>query len=186
MLYILESAHHELVSMISYPNSESGWGLDFTKGHRLSDNFGGGQIFIDFESDHELLPDYFEVDGIPIVSENFLNVWRATPADNYQVFPIFARFPNRVGQQCYIINVIGRVACFDFERGEYKMYEGMVSRIKKLIIREDVGPFPDIFRANEYPLAIFISERVKNIIDTSDFSGLIISEALNWNDSYRF
>lgn len=186
MLYLLESAHHELVSMISYPNSGSNFGLDFTKGLRLSDDLANGQLFIEFESDHESLPDYFEVDGIPIVSESFLSGWRTIPAANYQIFPISTRFPKGLGQPRYLINITGRFACFDLERGEYKLYEGMVSRVKKLVLREDVGPLPDVFRADEYPLAIFISERVKNILGTSDLSGLVISESLNWNDSYRF
>lgn len=186
MLYLLESAHHELVCMISYPNSGSNFGLDFTKGLRLSDGLANGQLLIDFESDHESLPDYFEVDGMPIVSESFLSVWRTIPADNYQVFPISTRFPKGLGQPRYLINIIGRFACFDLERGEYKMYEGLVSRVKKLVIRENVGHLPDVFRADEYPLAIFISERVKNILGTSNLSGLVISESLNWNDRYRF
>ena len=46
MFYILESQHHKLAGMISYP--DSGWGLDFTKGKLLDPRFGEGGGSVSF------------------------------------------------------------------------------------------------------------------------------------------
>lgn len=183
MYYVMETQHHELVSMISYPGI--GWGLAFTEGKYLEPNFGNGEILIEFESDHASLPDYFEVDGTPIVSEKFAQVWQSLTIANCQFFPITAKFPSRLLQGHQVLNIIGRVACIH-DASECNRYEGRIVRIKKLVLRDNLDPAVEVFRAQEHQLTILISNRIKDALQSSLLSGIRITPAANWNDGHRF
>jgi len=183
MFHILESQQHELVGMISYP--DSGWGLTFTKGSHLDPNFGGGDIVVRFDSNHDILPDYFELDGTPIVSEKFLNVWKTLQVDNYQVFPITVKFPNEELAGHYILNIVGLVACIDRDASELQMYKSRIMRILDLVL-DTTQVSLDLFRVHGYPLAIMISERMKQALEDAKLSGLLIKPTDGWNDKHRF
>jgi hypothetical protein len=183
MFYIIESQHHKLVGMLSYPGS--GWGLEFTKGKRLDPNFGQGSIRVLFESDHEHLPDYFELDETPIVSARFLDIWKSLPIDNYQVFPVTVQFPSSHLDGYYILNIVGLVSCIDREKSELNMYKHLIMRVRKLVLdKSDICL--ELFRIQEFSLAIMISERIKESLVQADLSGLLIKPAEGWNDEHRF
>lgn len=184
MYYIMDSQHHNLVSMISYP--DMGWGLHFTKGEYLPPNFGAGNILIEFESDHSALPDYFEIDGTPVVSEKFVQVWKTLPIDNYQLFPVTAKFPSFVLQGHHILNVVGREPCIDTEASDCNFYEGHIVRIQNLVLRSDINKALDLFRAEKHPLTIVISGRIKDLLQSSGLSGLLVMPADGWSDKHRF
>lgn len=184
MFYILDSQHHKLVGMISYPNS--GWGLTFTKGELLNPNFGDGNISVKLESNLEYLPDYFELDGTPIVSEKLLNIWKSLPIDNYQEFPITVELPSRQIQGHYILNIAGLISCIDKEASDLQMYEDIViMRVLNLVL-DMTQVSADIFRIHDYPLAIMISERIKQTLDEANLSGILMKPADGWNDKHRF
>ncbi len=184
MYYILESELHTMVGMITYPNP--GWGLHFTKGVSLDSDFGEGQIFVEFEKDHDALPDYFELSKTPIVSEKFVQQLKTLPLDNYQLFPVVVKMPAGQVMGYYILNVVGRVSAVDKAASDCKMYEDDIMRLNKLVLREDLNQDLDMFRADEFPLAVFISERVKEALEAGSLSGMLIKPADGWNDKHRF
>lgn len=184
MFYILESKHHELVGMISYENS--GWGLHFTKGKLLDPDFGHGETSIELESNHDSIPDYFELTATPIVSEKFVNHLKALPLDNYQLFPVLINMPDSQIMGHYIFNVIGRLSCIDKDASDTKMYEDDIMRLNKLVFKEDFDQSLQLFRADEYPLVIFISEQVKIGLEGGALTGFLINPADGWGDKHRF
>jgi hypothetical protein len=184
MYYILESQQHALVGMITYPNP--GWGLHFTKGNLLDADFGEGQIFVEFEADHDELPDYFELSATPIVSEKFVQQLKTLPFDNYQLFPVIVKMPGGQSAGHYILNVVGRVACVDVDASDTKKYKTKIMRMNKMVLAEDLDADLNMFRANEYPLAIFISEPVRKGLEAGGLTGLLINPADGWSDSHRF
>ena len=184
MFYILESQHHKLAGMISYP--DSGWGLDFTKGKLLDPRFGeGGGISVLFESNHDVLPDYFELSATPIVSARFLDIWKSLPFDNYQVFPVNVQFPNSQLDGYYILNIVGLVSCIDREKSELQMYKHLIMRVHNLVLNQPEICL-ELFRIQEFSLAIMISERIKERLVQADLSGLLVKSAEGWNDKHRF
>ncbi|VAW83610.1 hypothetical protein MNBD_GAMMA16-769 [hydrothermal vent metagenome] len=111
MNYILESKLHKLISHISY-SQDSGWGLDFLQGFIVDIPQDKGELFIEAESLKVSLPDYFEVDGVPIVTSKFINIIENAGVDNFQALPVDIRFEDGVDEKHFLLNVIGRVKCF--------------------------------------------------------------------------
>ncbi len=182
--YILESREHTLVGMISYRNS--GWGTHFTRGELLEENFGEGEILVEFEKNHDQLPDYFELSAVPVVSENFVRHLEALAPENFQLFPVTVKMPGRELSGYSIINVVGRVPAVDGDASDCKMYDGDIMRLNKLVLKKDLDRGLDLFRAEEYPLAIFISGAVKDALEAGSLTGMRITPADGWSDKHRF
>lgn len=184
MYYILESREHALVGMISYPNS--GWGMHFTKGSLLDPSFGEGQIYVEFESNHDIIPDYFELSATPVVSERFVQQLKTIPLDNYQLFPVTIKMPEGQVTGHYIFNVVGRVSCIDVVASDTKKFKNKIMRMNKMVLKEDFTEELQLFRSDEYPLPIFISEKTKEGLEASSLSGMLINPAVGWSDKHRF
>lgn len=184
MYYIIESQQHTLVGMISYQNA--GWGMHFTKGQLLDDRFSEAPIYVELESNHDVLPDYFELTGTPVVSEKFVQQINASPADNYQLFPVVVKMPDSQVMGYYIWNVVGRVDCIDVDASDTKKFKTKIMRMNKMVLKDDLNKDLMLFRAHEYPLAIFISEQVKESLQAASLTGVLINPADGWSDSHRF
>lgn len=183
MFYILESQDHELVGMILFAGS--GWGLDFCEGKRVPLDFDERPIIVELQADHDELPDYFEIDGTPIVSEGFARTWRALPLDNYQLFPVLVRLPGHEISTHFILNIVGLVSCVDQNASDCQVYESSIMRILNLVVDVEATSL-ELFRAREYPLAIFISNSIRQALDDAKLSGMSIRPADGWNDLHRF
>lgn len=184
MFSILETQEHQLVGMIS--NTASMRVPRFTKGKQIADNFENGQLKVELESDHEFLPDYFELDATPIVSGKFVELWQKLPFDNYQLFPITVKLPSREIKDYSILNIVGRISCIDMEKSDCNMYEHRIMRLNNLVLDYKSIKESNLFRAHEYPLAIFISDSIAEKLSDSGLSGMLINPAENWNDQHRF
>jgi len=184
MYYILESQQHVLVGMISYQNA--GWGMHFTRGNMLDTGFTEGPIYVELESNHDVLPDYFELTGTPIVSEKFVQQLKTLPLDNYQLFPVIVKMPDQQIMGHYIFNVVGRISCIDVDASDTKMFKTKIMRMNKLVLKDDFTKDLALFRAHEYPLAIFISEKVKQGLEAGALTGMLINPADGWSDKHRF
>ena len=174
----------EAVGSISYQNS--GWGLHFTQGKRLDSGLGDNPIVVSLESNHDTIPDYFEISAVPIVSENFVLALKTLPDDRYQLFPATIKMPSREIGGYHILNIVGRLDCIDIDASDTKMYDGSIMRLMKLVMRKDLSPSMSLFRANEYPLAIFISDKVAAALRDAGLSGMKIDPAPGWGDDHRF
>ena len=65
------------------------------------------------------------------------------------------------------------------------MFKNVIVRIKKLVLNADIQ-LVELFRANEFPLAIFISETIQQQLSLAKLSGLLMKPADGWNDKHRF
>jgi len=88
-------------------------------------------------------------------------------------------------QGYYILNVVGRVACIDLDASDLKKFKNVIVRIKKLVLDANIQVV-ELFRANEFPLAILISETIQQQLNQAKLSGLLMKPADGWNDQHRF
>jgi hypothetical protein len=67
-----------------------------------------------------------------------------------------------------IANIINRIAALDLDRSDFSTYaadyfrperRGEISRLRKPVLRERTLDGLDIFRLQEYPVAVFVSEK---------------------------
>jgi hypothetical protein len=184
MYHILESQQHVLVGMISYPNP--GWGLHFTKGNFLEPDFGEGQIYVEFESSHDTLPDYFELSATPVVSEKLVTQLKMIAVDNYQLFPVIIKMPDSQLTGYYILNVVGKISCVDEDSSDTKKYKNRIMRMNRMILKADMEKDLRLFRCREYPFAIFISQQIKDVLEKGGLTGMLINPADGWSDKHRF
>jgi len=185
MSYILESKLHNLVSHIVNQNG-SGWGLDFLKGFLVTPPVTSSELFVEVESEQVDLPDFFEVDGVPVVRSHFIKTIESAGVDNFQLIPVEIRFKNSVVKDFFLFNVIGRVKCFDENKTDCSKFGPSIARIFSLKLVSNPAYGNHMFRAHEYQDVIFITEQVKIEIEKANISGCEIRNADGWNDEHRF
>lgn len=185
MTYILESKLHSLVSHISY-SEDSGWGLDFLKGFLVNIPQDRSGLFVEAESERVELPDYFEVDGVPIVRKKFIDTIELAGVDNFQALPVEVRFENGADKGYFLLNVIGRVKCFDETKTDCTKFGPSIARIFSLKLADNPAHGAYMFRAHEYQDVIFITEQVKHEIEKANITGCEIRSADGWSDAHRF
>lgn len=185
MIYILESKLHSLISYISYVE-DGGWGLDFFKGVVLNAPNNTNDLYVDAESPKTPLPDYFEVQGVPVVNKKFIAALESASVDNFQAFPIEIRFEDGVTSGHSILNIIGRSKCFDESESKLSKFGPSIARVFSLKLLDNAACGSYIFRAHEYQEVIFIQENVKAAIESANISGCEIRKADGWSDEHRF
>ncbi len=182
MHYIIDSQHHELIGMISY--NGAGWGGNFTKGNVV--DLGEERVLIELEEKPDSLPDYFELSATPIVSRAFLDVFEKLPLDNYQIIPVTVITPNTEISGHYILNILGKVSCVNMAKSTLKMYKKRIMRIVDLSPDLESISGKNLFRIQEYPLAIVISEDVSEALRSNELTGINIMPLVGWSDRHRF
>lgn len=184
MYYILKTEHHELAGMIDY--SGDNWGQDFNQGVPLDESFDDLKITVKLERDPDQLPDYFELDATPIISDKFVQELKHLPMNTYQLYPILIESPQGSRAGYSLLNVVGRIPCVDKRASDYTLYDGEIVRMKKMALVDNIKEERDIFRAEEYPLVIFLSERIAKALASSGLTGMQINPAEGWSDRHRF
>jgi len=185
MIYILESKLHSLISYISY-SEDGGWGLDFFKGSVLDAPKNNNDLYIEVENVKTPLPDYFEVQGVPVVNKKFITTLESVSADNFQAFPVEIRFEDGLTSGHFILNVIGKSKIFDESQSKLSKFGPSVARVFSLKLVDNAAFGSYIFRAHEYQEVIFIQENVKKAIEEANISGCEIRKADGWSDEHRF
>lgn len=68
---------------------------------------------------------------------------------------------------------MGFTDCFDYEKSEYTIHERSKSirKIIKMYFREDEIQGKNIFRIDESPISIFVSENLINIFKSEKITG---------------
>ena len=133
-----------------------------------------------------MLPDYFEVDGIPIVNQNFIDTIESAGVDNFQALPVDIRFDDTTKEGHFLLNVIGRVKCFDESATDCSKFGPSVARVFSLKLIDNPAKGSNMFRAHEYQEIIFISEQVQQAIKKVGITGCEIRNADGWSDEHRF
>jgi len=185
MIYTLESKLHTLVSYISYSEGE-GWRLDFLKGLLLDVPQKKDAIFIEVENPKVPLPDYFDVQGVPIVNKKVIDALESVAVDNFQAFPVEIHFEDGITSGYFLLNVVGRLECIDLSLSKVSKFGPCIARIFDLKLVENAADGCYMFRAHEYQEIIFIHEHVKKEIEKANISGCEIWNADGWSDAHRF
>ena len=77
----------------------------------------------------------------------------------------------------FIVNVIGKIECVDFEKSDVEINEvfGYINAYKSLVLNEDkIPPHTDIFLLGEnISKFVIVSKRLKNAIEAAELTGFI-------------
>ena len=94
-----------------------------------------------------------------------------------QLLPIMVRDKRNEGQEaeCFIVNILNLVEeAFDYDHSQYTFFELDDEKILSVthysLISNRINDF-DIFRISENPVAVFVSELVKNRIEQAELTG---------------
>jgi hypothetical protein len=131
------------------------------------------------DADDGFLTDNLVAPALPglLISSRLRAVLDESGVDNIQYFPVDLTRSNGAASfdGYFIANIIGRVACTDFERSDIVMnaeLPPMIDGINKLALDEDSVQDLDIFRLGELFVAIIVSSRLKDAIERSGVSGV--------------
>jgi len=84
------------------------------------------------------------------------------------------------GRQYYLINLLDVKNCMDYENSEYTTYDNKeLKDITKLVVIPNKTDKYDIFRIKEKLTNIFITEDLKNEIESMNITGVKFIETMN-------
>lgn len=113
---------------------------------------------------------------IPMISEGCYNIFQERIIDSVQFLPVLIEEKNtNKKNNAYILNVLSVIeGAIDFEKsvfGIFKVEEIEITSFRKHVLKADIISGTHIFRLKEDPLAIFVSEQIKDLIDNSKLKG---------------
>ncbi|MCI5853492.1 MAG: hypothetical protein MR015_07685 [Clostridiales bacterium] len=136
--------------------------------------------YFDYDSkDGRILSDFVgNIYGWPIVSLAGANLLKSIVTNtSIQLLPIMLRDKQNKGQEveCFIINILNLAEdAFDYDHSQYTFFELDDEKILSVthysLISNRISDF-DIFRISENPVAVFVSELVKNKIEQTELTG---------------
>ena len=184
MYYILEPQH---LSLIMHLNEGNGFGVSFLQGKAVQLPSFSTALRIEIESEYCDLPDYFEVDCVPIVNRKVIDCLDAAGVGNMQCIPVNVHFREGVVTDGYfLLNVIGLVNCIDENKTDCSHFGPSIARIFSLTLLDDPAEGKHLFRAKEYHDILFITAPVKRALQSATISGCEIRPAQGWSDAHRF
>ncbi len=95
-----------------------------------------------------------------------LQVLEQLLGDSVQILPL-----SHENQEFYIINIIEIIDCLDEEHSEVRHY-GPASKIIKPVFKEQFVKGKHIFKIPQSPSAIFVSDVIKQEVDSHALKGL--------------
>jgi hypothetical protein len=185
MYFILE-ANNSLKKIRHLRYDGAGWGLDFLKDHLVELPKTPNNLFVTFECNKIDLPDFFEVDGVPVANEKLIKAFKVAGDDNFQAFPVELHFIDSKIIGYYVFNILGRISCIDADATKCRKFGPSIMRIFDLKLKPESALSPAMFRDKQYQMVIFVSESIKKMIESENILGCDIREANGWNDSHRF
>ena len=137
------------------------------------------QLVVEIETSLRVVPDYLELQGIPIASANFIQGLKNSGVDNFQAFSANLKLPEKVITGYSILNYIGLVECIDRDNSDLTLWRKKISRINRLQLKKNNYDL-DLFRLAEFKPVVLVSKRVKDML--SPLSGVILDPAADWSD----
>ncbi len=122
----------------------------------------------------DFIPVYFEP-AIPLMNAKMLSVLADAGVDNIQSYEaiVFDKNDNKINDDYFAVNIVGRIECVDMENSEYREIEG--SRrlyFRKIIIDEAKTHDALLFRLHESPSEVIIHDTVKQRLENENLPGL--------------
>ncbi|MBU3661258.1 MAG: hypothetical protein FGM14_15405 [Flavobacteriales bacterium] len=117
----------------------------------------------------------------PLVSDKLKEILlQFIPNTQIQFLPV------KVHKKTYwLLNVLNNLSCFDWDRSVYTTYSsGVLRKVKKGVLKSELLDGIDIFRVEEKPIDIFISEKLKTALEENNITGISIVENDNWDQTW--
>ncbi|HEX3048826.1 MAG TPA: DUF1629 domain-containing protein [Bacillota bacterium] len=112
----------------------------------------------------------------PIISDKFRNILVDISPEFLEFFPvqIVCEKTNEIDASYYFLNILHNIPCFDWEQSDYGTlgFDDIIIKVSKLVIKPDFVKERDIFRIKELPELIFISEKLRTILEREAISGM--------------
>jgi hypothetical protein len=125
-----------------------------------------------------ILTDYqFNIPGFPLFSQKLQQALEGIGINNIEYFPacLLTKTGKLISDDYQVGNVVGRVACFDWENSEYDdIYrdEGIVIHIDKLVIDMSRIQGQLLFRMDESPSILLVADSVKQHLELKGITGI--------------
>lgn len=183
MYYVL--SNDTLLNIVGTVHDDNAFGLTrFTDGTKLPPDNQPLNLRVTVEFGPDVYPDYFELQGSPVVSRRFVDALRSVGVHNFDAYPVMIEESQRKIDGYAVLNIIGRISCVDEQNTDASKDEGQIIRIRSLAIDESRAHEQDLFRLHEKESVILISERVQGALE--GFTGAIIKPAQGWTDRDRY
>ncbi|WP_143337235.1 imm11 family protein [Dokdonia pacifica] len=80
----------------------------------------------------------------------------------------------------WLVNIVGLLDCFDYKNSEYTTFKnGLPRKIFDIKFIENNIPEIAIFRIKESPIKLFITEKLKNILEEAGVTGVKYSDNMD-------
>ncbi len=156
---------------------EISFGKDLLYKGEIIRNWDENTTFIYDRNDGNIISDYIANSVIlPMMSEKFYNIFQEKIEDSVQFLPVLIEEKDTTKKNsAYILNVLSVIdGAIDFEESDFDIFKfeeiEITSFRKHVLIENNIGGM-HIFRLKEDPLALFVSEQIKDLIDNSKLKG---------------
>jgi hypothetical protein len=183
MLYVLEPHDQEII-VGGVHDPAAPLVSRFAEGRAVAADDIAPDLRVDIECAPDAYPDYFELQQIPIVTDRFIDVLDASGVENIAVYPVPLCEENKRLQGHSILNILGRASALDPLRSKVSKYRRRISRIQHLSIPQDFSSPLKIFRLEELPYVILVSQDLRDAL--AGLSNVRLLPAEGWNDSHLF
>lgn len=115
-------------------------------------------------------------DSVYLVSEKLKNILKSHSSKQ----EIHFLSQEIYGDQYYLLNLIGLRECMDLKNATFSTFEnGMPDEITTLVVLDDKIETHDIFRIKEKPLHIFVTQKLKEVLEKNECTGIFFLENMN-------
>ncbi len=124
-------------------------------------------------------PDYLSgTEGYPIVSTRFKDILTDISPGFLEFFPVqlICEKTKEIDTSYFFVNILNNIPCLDWAQSKYEKFglADVVINVSKLVIKPDVIRDRNIFRIAELPVLIFVSDKLKSILEKEAISGVEI------------
>lgn len=133
------------------------------------EDLAGGQEGVLWEPGDVKRGDFPCIGGaVPVFTERAVKTLRPLIGDSVEILPLVCD-----EDDLYIINVIDVVDCLDRERSKLKFFSsGAVMRVEHYVFVEEALRGKHIFKIPERPVAVFVSDAFKFVVEGEGLEGL--------------
>ncbi|OJT24240.1 hypothetical protein BO221_13750 [Archangium sp. Cb G35] len=184
MYFVLEE-NREYAFMASFSDENPGHDAKWMMGKLLEPDDNPSGLKLKIEEPRDVYPDFFTEVPAFFCSQRMRDRLKAAGVDNVEFYPLEMVEPSgkRI-EEYFVINVIGRLACMDRERSQFKEWRKRITRIQSLALDMSAIKGLKVLRLHEYPELILVSEDVAEAL--RDLPGVSLKPAEGWSDAHRF
>jgi hypothetical protein len=120
---------------------------------------------------------FWSVMDMPIVDEKVLNIIQSAVKNEIEILPIKIEDKEYSDKQFFIINVVNKLDCIDFDRSKYKTFadKERIMWFTEYVFKDEVIRNQDIFIAEGDATlrSVYISNTLKELLENEDIKGFI-------------